>query len=456
MDGPKGQVTQTLQFRLSLWLSLVILGVGLVAGLFTFLVAFNEANELQDDALRQTAALFDRDHLPIPQTNDQGRLPGSDAETRLVVRLLSSRTADTGDAAILGPGFPTTLSTGMQTLNLVGEPYRIFVKALGDDQLLAIAQSTAMRNEIALNSAFGALVPLLFLIPILLWVVANLIKKMFSPVTTVSADIEQRSDQDLQPILRHDLPGEIRPFVTSINRLLTRVEESMAMQRRFVADAAHELRTPLTALSLQAERLGNTDMSGVARDRLTSLRRSIERHRVLLNQLLMLARAQAIVQPPTTLISVQQVFRRVLGDLLPLAEEKQIDIGVETDTDVKILASEMDLITMINNLVSNAIHHTPSGGRIDLAISQTADGVMLEVEDDGPGIPIRERECVFQPFYRRQEHDVPGSGLGLSIVRTIMARNGGSVTLTDAIRSSTGLRVVLLFPSNCLSQGKCT
>ena len=115
------------------------------------------------------------------------------------------------------------------------------------------------------------------------------------------------------------LTSEIRPFVVAINRLLSLVAHSVAVQRRFVADAAHELRSPLTALSLQAERLGAAEMSDQAEQQLMALGNAIQRTRVLIEQLLTMARIQETSREIPGPVSVHWVFRQVLEDLLPLA-----------------------------------------------------------------------------------------------------------------------------------------
>jgi two-component system OmpR family sensor kinase len=278
-------------------------------------------------------------------------------------------------------------------------------------------------------------------------VVADLVRKMFRPIAALSIAIDQRTERDLHPVEAGHLPSEVRPFVVAINRLLARVDQSMQSQRRFVADAAHELRSPMTALSLQAERLAEADMSSAARERLTVLRRGIERGRVLLDQLLTLARAQSpAVQAPAS-ISVQGIYRRVLEDLMPLAEAKRIDIGVETPQDAMVWAHEGDITALVRNLVDNAIRYTHDGGRVDLSVETETGGTVLRIRDTGPGIPVAERERVFDPFYRTLGSDEIGSGLGLSIVQAVAERIGARIRLsfTDEARQ-TGLDVAIVIP----------
>ena len=448
MDGIKRRIKDSLQIRLSLWLSLAILSIALIAGIVAFFSAFNEAHELQDDVLRQVATLFNRHHLPVPQESNSGREADSDADSRVFVQLLSAPPQSRDSRVTSSPlALPQNLRDGMQTVGIGEETYRVFVRTLGSGERLAVAQDTAVRDELARDSSLRTLMPFLILVPILLLVVAVLVRKIFKTVSDLSGKIDQRGDRELHPIALEPLPAEIRPFVEAINRLFGRVEQSMDAQRRFVADAAHELRSPLTALSLQAERLADAEMSANAHERLNTLRQGIERGRTLLDQLLALARAQAPTIMPSTTVSIQQVYRRVLEDFMPLAEVKGIDIGVASEVDAHVFVNELDMITLVKNLVDNAIRYTPAGGRVDLSVLVTNRVITLVVEDSGPGIPEAERERVFDPFYRVLGSEEIGSGLGLSIVQTISARVGAKVALGFACdQSRSGLRVTVTFP----------
>lgn len=287
-----------------------------------------------------------------------------------------------------------------------------------------------MRDKEARESAWRSLLPFLILFPVLLLVVGDLVRKLFRPIAILSAEIDQRDQQALHPIDEHHLPTEIRPFVVAINRLLKRVAHAMETQRRFIADAAHELRSPMTALSLQAERLSSKEMSASAHECFLPLSEGIERSRKLIEQLLTLAAAQSITPRSQTSVSVHEVFRRVLEDLLPLAEHKGIDIGVESTEDVQVTLNEMDLFILVKNLVDNAIRYTPPGGRVDLRVELEREAVILEIKDSGPGISVQEQSLVFDPFYRTLGTNEAGSGLGLSIVTAIADRTGASIRLS--------------------------
>ncbi|MDB5984332.1 MAG: ATP-binding region, ATPase-like:Histidine kinase, region:Histidine kinase N-terminal [Pseudomonas sp.] len=446
MDGFKKRLSESIQLRLSFSLCVAILIVAIAAGIFSFASAFDEAHELQDDVLRQVATVYDRQHLPIANQGNEAHAKDSDAEFRVIVQSLAegSKVRSSADDPL---PLPASLADGLHTLEISGERFRVLVKTMAGGERIALAQETSVRDEIARDSALRTVMPLLILVPILLLVVADLVRKLFRPIAALSLEIDQRAEQELHPLKDSHLPIEVRPFVVAINRLLNRVAQSMETQRRFVADAAHELRSPLTALSLQAERLAAADMSEQASERLMVLRRGIERGRNLLDQLLTFAKAQAALDPPTSPVSVQQVYRQVLEDLLPLAEAKHIDMGVEGVQAAQIGVHELELITVIKNLVDNAIRYTPEGGRIDLSVVVEHHLAKLQIKDSGPGIALEERDRVFDPFYRSLGSDQVGSGLGLSIVKTIADRIGAEVRLafSDEEQQS-GLCISLLIP----------
>ena len=447
MVGFKKRLNESLQLRLSVSLSVAILLLAVLAGVFSFVSAFDEAHELQDDMLGQVAALFERQKLPLTSLAEDEH-EDSDAESRVIVQYLSAGSqADRAGRALAPLQLPSTLADGLHTLKVKDSSYRVLVKTTRKGARIAVAQATGVRDEVALNSAYLTLLPLLLLLPILILLVTHLVRKMFRPIATLSKELDQRSEQELHPIDAEHLPREIRPFVVAINRLLLRVNLAMETQRRFVADAAHELRSPLTALSLQAERLAQTEMPDLARERLAALRLGIERGQNLLNQLLALAKAQAAIDRPKTALSVQQLYRRAVEDLLPLAEAKNIDLGLEGSQDAQILGNELELLALVKNLLDNAIRYTPHGGKVDLSVSTLDGHAVLRVRDSGPGIPLAERGRVFDPFYRSLGSEQAGSGLGLSIVKTITDRMGAEIQLSfsdDANHS--GLYVSVLVP----------
>lgn len=451
MDGSQVQIGQSLQAKLSAWIAAVIAVLALAAGVFSFGMAFQEANELQDDQLHQIAILANSHNLLLSPKDAAAIDAEIDPESRVILQVLQPAGATTTRAGSTVLNLPVNLPDGIQTVTVNDETWRILVKPLDTGVRIAVGQQTSVRNEIARNSAMRTLLPFVVLIPILLLLVSELIRQMFKPVKQLALDLDQRDPQDLREVADDHVPSEIHPFVIAINQLLSRVAQSMAVQRRFLADAAHELRSPLTALSLQAERLASSDLSAQARQRLDALQSGLQRSRQLLDQLLALARAQESVKDQAATVSVRRIAHQVMEDLMPLAQAKNIDLGMVGEKDADLRVSEIDLKTLLKNLLDNAIHYTPMDGKIDLHIRSFMGKTILQIEDTGPGIPEEERERVFDPFYRILGNDEVGSGLGLSIVKAIADRLGAVVTLQYVHEQKmTGLSVVVEFPTECM------
>lgn len=445
MDGFKRAIAYSLQFKLSVWLSVAIIGIAAAAGVFAFASALDETHQVQDNQLRQTGYLISRlDAVPASPLARE-RVGDVDFDARVVVRFLQGAGGRPAVTPARPPVFSNLLGDGLQTVSVGDEQWRVFVKTNGKGVRVAVGQQTTVRDAAARDSALRTLMPILFLVPVLVLLVGVLVRQMFKPLKSMAHDLGRRPAHDLRELDETALPSEVRPFVVEINQLLARIDRSMALQRRFVADAAHELRSPLTAMSLQAERLGATDMPAEARGRLDALIAGLQRTRVLLDQLLTLARTQEPSGAKMASVSLEPVIRRVLEDLVPLAEEKQIDLGVIGDVDAQVRAHLVDLTVLIKNLVDNAIRYTPAGGRVDIAVRRADGLVTLQVDDTGPGIPVEERERVFDSFYRVLGNGETGSGLGLAISRTVAASMGASIELGDARPSATGLRALVTF-----------
>lgn len=465
---------RSLRVRLALWLSASITAVAVMAGAYAFWQAFDEVHELQDDLLRQVAALVRHSGASTLQALQHATANNEldiDDDTQVLVQALGpgagagaeqESDADSGaDADIDADAEPGdgrapgqlrnlhTLHNGLQTIRQGGTSYRVLVHSLPNGQRFAVLQETSLRNEMARNSAMLAALPLLLLVPLLVLLTVLLVHRMLKPVAALAQEVDARSDTDLRAIDQNALPNEIRPFVHAINRLLARVEQAMAAQRRFVADAAHELRSPMTALSLQAQRLAGTPMSDAAQERLHTLQQGIDRNRRLLDQLLAMARAQEPSARVPEPVSLHAIFRQVLEDLMPLAEARHIDLGMAESADaadIPLRLHAVEISTVLKNLVDNAIRYAPDGGQVDLSARLESGSIVLEVEDNGPGIPAAERARVLDAFYRIAGTQPSGSGLGLSIAKTLVDRWGGHMELRDAVHFPTGLLVRIRLP----------
>ena len=420
---------QSLQVRISIALILMFLPLSIIAGAFSYYQTYHEAEELQDDLLRQTAAYIN------PKTTDYTQI-GS--ENHILIQTFGQE--DTVPLSnTLGEGFHT-IKGGVDDDDDDDE-YRAYIHQTPQGKI-AVLQETEYRDDLAATAAYQSVLPLLIALPLMILLTVWITYRAMRPVKTLSASLGQRRSDDLSPLDGEGVPSEIQGFVTAINQLLQRTGENIRRQQRFIADAAHELRSPLTALSLQAERLTKLPQSDEAREQTGLILQSIQRNRHLLEQLLTHARAQGSeTQRNLTDISLQAQFRRVLQELMPLALNKQQDIGVAVENDIRIRADDTEIYTLIKTFTDNAIRYTPAGGRIDIGFSETPTTLTIWVEDDGPGIPAAERSRVTDAFYRILGTEQQGTGLGLSIADTIAKRYGGKLILADSRNFAHGLLI---------------
>jgi len=426
---------RSLRGRLFAGLTVIILLTGLVGGLFAHRWAFNEAIEMQDSILIQIAGLAQSGNLT------GGReLHGVDEDAE--VWLIDQASED--DANLW------TLKDGLALATRKGQPIRVLLRTRPDGTRLAVAQRTSVRDEIASDMAFRTLLPIAALIPCLLLVTAIVIARSLRPMVRLADDLDARRADDMTPLPAEQMPSELHPFIASINGLLQRMRVLMDQQRRFVADAAHELRTPITALSLQAENLGSVDLPVDARDRVAALRQGIGRTRHLLEQLLALARQDAALPDAVAIpvIALDATVKEVVAEAMPEAGYLGVDLGFVRVEPATVRGEAVMLIALFRNLLDNALRFTPAGGRIDVQVYCDSDMAILQIEDSGPGVAPEEIGRIFEPFFRGQRPEGDGVGLGLSIVKRIVDRLGGSIEAANVAEGArTGLRVLVKLPA---------
>ena len=449
MDGREGPLRASLRFRLSLWISAAILVGAAVAGAYSYLAATADAHRGQDTQLRQVGYLISRlDAVPTSPLARE-RVGDVDFDARLVVRFIDAPGMRVADPE-RPPRFSPSVRDGLQTVAIGTETWRVFVRTNTKGVRVAVAQQTRVRDAVARASALRTIMPILFLGPVLVLLATLLVRAMFLPLQRLAAQLRLRREHDLRELDRAPLPSEVWPFVSEINKLIGRTVRALSLQRRFIADAAHELRSPMTAMSLQAERLAASNMPDEARARLGALSAGLTRTRLLLDQLLTLARAQESGVEQMALVPLQKAIQEVFEDLVPLAEAKAIDLGVVGDADASVSGPPTDIRILVKNLVDNAIRYTPAGGRVDIGVADAGGHVVLDVDDTGPGVPPDERVRVFDPFYRVLGNGEIGSGLGLAITASIAERIGATISLLDRPDGAPGLRARVLFPTRAL------
>ncbi|WP_433276818.1 sensor histidine kinase [Pseudonocardia xinjiangensis] len=295
---------------------------------------------------------------------------------------------------------------------------------------------------------------LLFGVPILI-LVTGLTTYYFAgralrPVEAIRARVAAMSEKDLAQ--RVPVPGardEVGRLAETMNAMIGRLQDAQGVQRRFVADASHELRSPLATIAtgLELMQRGPTDPGTV-----TALRGETERLNRLVDALLLLARAdERGLQPRREEVDLDEVAESERGR--PSDSRVVAEVHAEP---VRVIGDRGQLARVVRNLVDNARRHARS--RVIVTVTREESTAVIEVSDDGPGVPAEDRGRVFERFVRldsaRARAD-GGSGLGLAIVAEVVAAHGGSVTVDDAPGGGARFRVRLpaTLPQEPLAEG---
>jgi two-component system sensor histidine kinase TctE len=362
-----------------------------------------------------------------------------------------------------GPGAEADAAPPPPAKVRIAALYLTYGEAAGKPRwmLVQVARSMANRENIWKLILIDTLLPLsglILLMTMIVWVGTG---AGLAPLLRLRREVEGRSPADLTPLRVEAAPQELRSLVRALNDLLASVRLSVDAQKRFIADAAHQLRTPLAGLKSQTElAMDATDDPALAA-RLRLVHQSATRGAHLINRLLMLARAEpeaALAQEKAPLDLVPFVQNLVAG-MVPRALRAGVDLGIaETDGAtagaLQVDANEMLLAEALTNVVENAIEYAGRGSEITVRTAVADDDArqaQIVVCDNGPGIAPADRARVFDRFVRATDQGL-GCGLGLAIVREIVSRHGGAVTLDDA--EPHGLKVTLRLPLRPAAPGR--
>jgi signal transduction histidine kinase len=392
-----------------------------------------------DATARQVATLVETDSLPVPVPvaagylvqviDDAGRVRGASADADPLVSMFS-----VADLEQLRAGQRLTVHGG--ELGVTSGPMRVAAVNTGPpDDLRTVVVARSMGD---VTRGLGLLrIYLLVVIPLLLLgsaVVAwRAIGATLRPVEHLRRGAEEITGSGPRSATRLPVPpghDEIYRLAVTLNGMLDRLEAGRARQREFVADAAHELRSPLANMRTQLEvarHLGSaTDWPAVGEDLLADTNRLAR----LVDDLLVLARADAGPRPAREEpVDLQALVR----DVVHRNASAAVPVRVTEDAPVWTVGNADELRRVVGNLVDNAVRYART--RVDVAVGRDGEGAVLTVTDDGPGIPAEDRERVFERFTRLDDsrtHDTGGAGLGLAIVRELLRRHGGTVALSDA------------------------
>jgi two-component system, OmpR family, sensor kinase len=322
------------------------------------------------------------------------------------------------------------------------EDWRVYTAEAGTrpgQPRVQIAQSGSfLRHEVAHRALFAAL-PIALLLPVSLAVLWLVVWLSSYSLHAVAREVAAQDERSLSELSLARVPDEIAPLVGAFNSLLARLRDAFAAQRRFVQDAAHELRTPVAAIGLQLENLRAHVPAGDAAERFAQLEAGVTRAQHLIEQLLRLSRQESAAPAASAEpVDVAALLRESLGQLMVVADRRRIDVGFDGSVAPVVSAPAAELRSVFDNLIDNALRHSPEGGVVDVRLHEVQGQPVVDVVDNGPGIPQEFMGRVFDRFFRVPGTSAGGSGLGLAIARTAALRHGLRIALRNRSEDGEG------------------
>ncbi|MDU4251911.1 ATP-binding protein [Pseudomonas sp.] len=442
----------------TLWrvMLLLLVGTGLLA-LYNYHDSSHEIDEIYDAHLAQNARLLqgvmsmpldDKDrhalYLAFNEALSQAgkHRVGHPYESKLAFQVWRIN-GEVLVHTVSAPSFTRPLTEPGFSNIMVGEQrWRSFVLPVPERQLVIwVGERNDVRDDLIGRIVRHTLFPFLIgslALALLVWLA---IGWGLQPLQNMARVIRARHAESLEPLQLVPLPRELEPMQAALNRLLGQIDELLRREHRFIADAAHEMRTPLAILRLHAQNALEA-RSDAERDKaLEFLVGGVDRLSRVVNQLLTMARIEPrLGQRNWSTVDLAAVATETMAEMTPWILDQGQEPSLEISEGNYQLQSDAGALGIaLQNLVANAVNHSPAGGRVNVTLHREGNGIVLNVEDQGPGIDEEDLERVFERFYSKGSEN--GAGLGLSIVGMIMERLGGSVQLSNL--STGGLRATL-------------
>jgi two-component system, OmpR family, sensor histidine kinase QseC len=456
-----------LRDRLRWMIITVLVAVLLPLGLYSYRRTLTETHELLDGRLAQSARTLDVliQHAGIDAVRkpEQGSLVVPVIEREDEERLIHGRTYEVevgyqvfdmhgrmrlATANLAQLPLPNTPVSGFENYHFNDYGWRIFT--LVDDAggvVIRMGERDDSRRDITHALWFDLGMPLLLGLPLLALLVGWAVRRGLLPLQRLTQALASRAPGSRQPIQLERAPQELQPVVGALNAQLERLEDALERERRFSADVAHELRTPLASTMIHLDGALSTQVLPDTKAALVSAQSGLARLARRIEQLLALARLEAgVAAGQRSEVDLVVVAMNVIDELAPLLGESGVEFAfVEHSETLKIQGYEAALAALLRNLIENAMHHVPAGGQVQLSLGRDANATVIEVIDNGPGIPAERRASVFARFHREASSSGDGYGLGLSIVQRAAQLHDATIELLDA-PSGRGLRVRVAIP----------
>ncbi|HEY9108501.1 MAG TPA: ATP-binding protein [Roseateles sp.] len=421
------QRARSLQSRLLALVLGVVAAVWGVTAALTWLDVRHELDELLDSHLAQAAALLvvrqagevdDDDHaINAPSLH---RYAPKVAFQVFHEGRLALRSANAPAEPMLA--FSGSAKNGLTTVDIGGETWRVFAAhGREQDTQVFVGEQVESRNAILWAVLRSGLMPMLFALPLLALAAWWAVRQGVAPLRALGRMLAQRQPQALQPVAVAGAPTEMAPMLDALNGLFRRIEELMASERRFTADAAHELRTPIAAIRAQAQVASASADDAERRHALQATLQGCDRATRLIEQLLTLSRLESGGAPAPAAVDAAAVVRQVVAEAAGLALGKRQAFELDAPDALVVHAEATLLAVLARNLVDNAIRYSPEGASVRVLLREAAGDVELVVEDSGPGMGEADIARLGERFFRVIGSGQSGSGLGWSITRRVAA-----------------------------------
>jgi two-component system sensor histidine kinase TctE len=450
----------SLRRRLLAWLLVSTAAIGAIAMADTWDEAIDTANEVSDRVLAGSALAIAERVIVSENGSLEVDIP------YVALEMLTSAAQDRVFYRVDGP--PGTFVTGYQNLPSIprregqaaafedstfrGEPIRVAAltrsASTGINSVpftVTVAETTIARQQLTRAILLRSALRILFMIlgaAAIVWVAVTL---SLRPLYRFSEALSERSPDDLAPITER-VPSEVQGLVDTVNTFMVRLESALDALRHFTGNAGHQLRTPLAIVRTQLALAKRAENLGEARQATEKADDAVGSAERILAQLLLMARIDAAARSTAMhAVDLVDLARAVTADHVPRAAEAGIDLGFEGEGEVMVVAEPILIGELVKNLVSNALLYAGVGAEVTVRVAVQNSRALLEVEDNGTGIPADRRDAVLKRFERGGTGDIPGSGLGLPIVEEIARLHGANLSLDEGAEGK-GLKVRVILP----------
>lgn len=329
--------------------------------------------------------------------------------------------------------FSSLAATGFGHVTILSKTWRTYSAWNPSRRLqIQVGEPSAHRNDISHRFAYKLILFAILILPVMGTGIWWTVSRVLRPLLASAEEISRRTPNDLRQMKTIGAPVELQPLLLAINHLFEQVRKTIEREQRFTADAAHELRTPLAAIKTNLQVLHGARSEAERKEFIAALDISVDRSTRLVGQLMTLARLDPQQKQPDFLAEID--LGKLLTSELPELkwQAKQLQLSFTADIkSVRCLLNPDSFRILFRNLIDNAFRYTPQPGSVKLSCRVDGQYACLSLANSGPGIPTEMREQAFDRFVRLSQSGVPGSGLGLSIVKNIVAANGASIELKD-------------------------